>query len=78
MLNKNNNNKLLPDWIATSGVTVELEEPKITLCRDSGSDSQCITTPTKQNTTITQIQGAVEVTNRINSGGSTTIMLIQR
>ena len=78
MLNKNNNNKLLPDWIATSGVTVELEEPLITLCRDSGSDSQCITTPTKQNTTITQIQGAVEVTNRINSGGSTTIMLIQR
>jgi hypothetical protein len=78
MLNKNNNNKLLPDWIATSGVTVELEEPKITLCRDSGSDTQCITTPTKQNTTITQIQGAVEVTNRINSGGSTTIILIQR
>jgi hypothetical protein len=78
MLNKNNNNKLLPDWVATSGVTVELEEPKITLCRDSGSDTQCITTPTKQNTTITQIQGAVEVTNRINSGGSTTIILIQR
>jgi hypothetical protein len=78
MLNKNNNNKLLPDWIPTSGVTVELDEPKITLCRDSGSDSQCITTPTKQNTTITQIQGAVEVTNRINSGGSTTIILIQR
>jgi hypothetical protein len=78
MLNKNNNNKLLPDWIPTSGVTVELDEPKITLCRDSGSDTQCITTPTKQNTTITQIQGAVEVTNRINSGGSTTIILIQR
>ena len=78
MLNKNNNNKLLPDWVATSGVTVELDEPKITLCRDSGSDTQCITTPTKQNTTITQIQGAVEVTNRINSGGSTTIILIQR
>jgi ligand-binding sensor domain-containing protein len=78
MLNKNNNNKLLPDWVATSGVTVELDEPKITLCRDSGSDVQCVTTPTKQNSTITQIQGSVEIRNRVNSGGSTIINLIQR
>jgi hypothetical protein len=78
MLNKNNNNKLLPDWVATSGVTVELDEPKLTLCRDSGSDVQCVTTPTKQNSTITQIQGSVEIRNRVNSGGSTIINLIQR
>jgi hypothetical protein len=78
MLNRNNNNKLLPDWVATSGVTVELDEPKLTLCRDSGSDIQCVTTPTKQNSTITQIQGSVEIRNRVNSGGSTIINLIQR
>jgi len=71
-------NRLLPDYFATSGITVEIDEPKITLCRDDGSNKQCVTTPTTQNTTVYQTQGMLEFKNRINSGGSTTITLIQR
>ena len=69
---------LLPDWRATSGVTVTLDEPTVTLCRDDGSNVQCVTTRTSQNTTILQQQGSIEVKNRVNAGGGTTITLIQR
>jgi hypothetical protein len=68
---------LLPDYVATSGVTVELDEPLVTLCRDGNGDVQCITTPTGQHTTITQTQGAVEIKNRVNTGGRTTINATQ-
>lgn len=75
-----NNTKsgLLPDYSATSGITVEVDEPKVTLCRDDGSNVQCVTTPTRQNTTIYQTQGNLEFKNRVNSGAGTTITLIQR
>jgi hypothetical protein len=69
---------LLPDYVATSGITVELDEPKVTLCRDSGSDIQCVTTPTRQNSTIYQTQGSLDFKNRVNSGGGTVITLIQK
>jgi hypothetical protein len=68
---------LLPDYNALTGVTVELDEPKVTLCREAGGDVQCITTSTAQNTTITQTVGGTEVRNRVNSGGSTTINATQ-
>ena len=69
---------LLPDYVATSGVVASVDELKVELCRDSGSDIQCVSTPRGQNTTITQIQGAVEIKNRVNSGGNTNIIIIQR
>ena len=78
LLNNNNNNRLLPDWQATSGITVELDEPKVTLCRDDGSNRQCATVPTSQNTTIFQTQGSLDFKNRVNSGAGTVITLIQR
>lgn len=68
---------LLPDYNALTGVTVELDEPKVTLCREAGGDTQCITTSTGQNTTITQTMGGVEVKNRVNTGGSTIINATQ-
>lgn len=68
---------LLPDYNALTGVVVELDEPKVTLCREGGGDIQCITTPTAQNTTITQTVGGTEVRNRVNSGGSTVINATQ-
>jgi len=78
-LNLLNNQKggLLPDYVATSGITVEVDEPYLTLCRDDGSNRQCVTTPKNQNTTIIQQQGSVEFKNRVNSGGGTTITLRQ-
>jgi len=71
-------NKLLPDYNALTGITVEVDEPKVTLCRDSGSDIQCVTTPTRQSSTIYQTQGSLDFKNRVNSGGGTTITLIQK
>lgn len=70
--------KLLPDYIPTSGVTVALDEPIVTLCRDDGGNKQCVTTPTRQNSVLTQIQGSVEIRNRINSGGNTVINIVQK
>jgi hypothetical protein len=68
---------LLPDYNALTGVVVELDEPKVTLCREAGGDIQCITTPTSQNSTITQTVGGTEVRNRVNSGGGTVINATQ-
>jgi len=71
-------NRLLPDWIPTSGVTVELDEPVLILGRDDGSNRMYVTLPTAQNSTVTMTQGSIEIKNRVNSGGTTTINLIQR
>lgn len=71
-------NRLLPDWIPTSGVTVELDEPSITLGRDDGSSRMYVTVPTSQNTTIMMTQGSVEIKNRVNGSGTTSITLIQK
>jgi FecR protein len=72
-------NKLLPDYNALTGIIVDIQEPKITLSRDDGSNVMSVTTPTTQNTTLYFTQGAMDtIKNRINSGGSTVITLIQR
>ena len=68
---------LLPDHSALTGVIVELDEPTVTLCREASGDVQCITTPTAQDSTITQTLGGVEVRNRVNSGGGTVINATQ-
>jgi len=79
MLNNNNNNKLLPDWIATTGVTIELDEPKVTLGRDDGSNRMYVTVPTAQSTLISMTQGSMpEIKNRVNTSPTTTITLIQK
>ena len=68
---------LLPDYVPTSGVVAEVDDLQVTLCREGSGDTQCITTPKNQNTTVTQTQGPIEVKNRINSGGSTIINATQ-
>ena len=68
---------LLPDYVPTSGVTVDVDDLQVTLCREGNGDVQCITTPKNQNTTITQIQGPVEIKNRVNTGGNTIINATQ-
>lgn len=69
---------VLPDYRKASGIVVTKDDPQITLCRDSGSDVQCVTTPLTQNTTLFQTQDNVEFKNRINNGGNTIITLIQK
>ena len=71
-------NKLLPDYQASTGITVSVDEPKLTLARDDGSNVMTVTVPTSQNTTIYMTQGVLDFKNRVNSGGSTVITLIQK
>jgi hypothetical protein len=68
---------LLPDYVPTSGVTVEVDDLQITLCREGGGDVSCVTTPKNQNSTVTHTQGPIEIKNRINNGGGTTINTTQ-
>ena len=69
---------LLPDYVASSGVIASVDEIKVELCRDNGSDVQCITTSRSASSTVYNIQGTVEIKNRINAGGGSVITLIQR
>ena len=65
---------LLPDYIPDQGVTAIVDVISVQLCMDTtGSDISCITVPTTQDTTIRQIQGTVDITNRVNDSGTTTI-----
>ena len=70
--------QMLPDYRKASGVVAIKDEPFVTLCRDNGSDRQCVTTPNTQNSTIFQTQNNIEIKNRVNQGGNTTITLIQK
>jgi hypothetical protein len=69
---------VLPDYKKASGIVAYKDEMNVELCRDNGSDIQCVKTPLTQNSTIYQTQGSLEFKNRINSGGNTIITLIQR
>jgi hypothetical protein len=69
---------VLPDYRKSSGIIVTKDEPQLSLCRDTGSDKQCVTTPIAQNSTLYQTQNNIEFKNRINGGGNTIITLIQR
>ena len=69
---------LLPDYVATTGVIAEVDDASVTLSRDDGSNRQYITTPKNQNSTIYQTQGSIDVKNRINTGGTTVITIIQK
>jgi hypothetical protein len=71
-------NKLLPDYVALTGIIVAIDEPKLTLFRDDGSNVMSVTVPTNQNSTIYMTQGAMDIKNRVNSGAGTVITLIQK
>ena len=66
--------ELLPDYVPGQGVEAYVDNISVELCIDTvGSDIACITVPATQETTIRQIQGAVDITNRVNGEGTTTI-----
>ena len=68
---------LLPDYSAITGVVAAVDDNTVTLSRDDSSNIQSVTVPKNQNTTIYQIQGSIEIRNRVNTGGSTVITLKQ-
>lgn len=70
--------KRLPDWKKATGVIPTLSPAEIDLCRSSpGSNVQCLHVPLTQNTNVIQNQGSTDITNRVNSGGNTNIILRQ-
>jgi hypothetical protein len=69
---------MLPDYKKSSGIIVTKDDPSVTLCRDSGSDIQCVTTPQTQNSTLYMTQNNIEFKNRVNQGGNTIITLTQK
>jgi hypothetical protein len=69
---------VLPDYRRSSGIVAIKDESRVELCRNDGSNIQCVATPLTQNSTIYQTQGSLEFKNRVNAGGNTIITLIQR
>lgn len=71
--------ELLPDYDPDGPVRATVDGIGVTLCMETGpSDVSCVRTPTTQNSTVIQSQGSVEITNRVNDTGTTTITTIQR
>jgi len=70
--------KRLPDWKQPSGVIPTLTPTAADLCRpDASANMQCAIVPLSQNSTIIQNQGSTNITNRVNTGGNTVILLRQ-
>ena len=68
---------LLPDYKATTGIIAEVDDLSVTLSRNDGSNTQSVTVPRNQNSTIYMTQGVLEFKNRVNTGGTTTVTLKQ-
>lgn len=73
ILSREQKNKILPDYIPGQNVKAYVDSINVELCMESASDVSCIRTPTTQSSTINQIQGPVEIVNRVNDEGTTTI-----
>lgn len=71
------NKGLLPDYRATSGIKVSVDESNVTLSRDDGSNVQSVTVNRNESPTIYMQQGQNLFKNRVNSGNSTSITLKQ-
>ena len=72
-----NQNTLLPDYKASMGIKVAVDDLGVTLLRDNGSDQASVTVPKTENATITMTQGSISIKNRINGGNNTIITLKQ-
>jgi hypothetical protein len=69
---------VLPDYKKSSGIVAIKDDITVSLCRDNGSDIQCVTTPLTQNSLIYQTQGSLEFKNRVNQGNNTIITIVQK
>jgi hypothetical protein len=70
-------NSLLPDYKPSTGVVAEVDTLAVELSRDDGSNKQSVRVDRTRSLTVYQIQGSVEVKNRVNNAGTTTITLKQ-
>ena len=68
---------LLPDYKASTGVKVAVDDLSVQLCRSDGSNNQCVSVNKGESSTVIQNQGNVTIKNRVNSGNGTLITLKQ-
>jgi len=73
----NTTSGLLPDYRASSGVKVAVDDLTVTLSRDDGSNVESATFSKYGNATLYQSQGQITIKNRINTGGNTVVTLKQ-
>lgn len=71
-------NSILPDYKASTGVVAEIDTLSVNLSRDDGSNKQSILVDRNRALTVYQIQGSIEVKNRVNNAGTTVITLRQK
>jgi hypothetical protein len=75
---ENANARLLPDYVALTGVVAVIEDPIVQLCReDNGSNIACATVRQTRDVTITINQERMEFKNRVNAGGTSNITITQ-
>jgi hypothetical protein len=75
---ENANAKLLPDYVALTGVRAVIEDPIVQLCReDNSSNVACVQVLQTRDVTITIIQERMEFKNRVNAGGISNITITQ-
>lgn len=75
---ENANARLLPDYVALTGVKAVIEDPIVQLCREDGSSNiACAQVQQTRDVTITIIQERMEFKNRVNAGGTSTITITQ-
>ena len=75
---ENANARLLPDYVALTGVRAVIEDPHVQLCReDNSSNVACAQVLQTRDVTITIIQERMEFKNRVNAGGTSQITITQ-
>jgi hypothetical protein len=75
---ENANARLLPDYVALTGVKAVIEDPIVQLCReDSNSNIACVQVLQTRDVTIIMNQERMEFKNRVNAGGVSTITITQ-
>jgi hypothetical protein len=75
---ENANARLLPDYVALTGVIAVIEDPIVQLCREDGSSNvACVTVRQTRDVTVTIIQERMEFKNRVNAGGTSNITINQ-
>lgn len=68
---------LLPDYNSLSGVIAAVDEYTVELSRDDGSNKISVAVPKNQNSTVRMVQGSMEISNRVNQGENTLIIIRQ-
>ena len=75
---ENANARLLPDYVALTGIVAVIEDPIVQLCReDNSSNVACATVRQNRDVTITIVQEHMEFKNRVNAGGISNITITQ-